>query len=216
MSKLLTAVLAATLLASCSSGPGAPKPDLVLITVDTLRADHLGPYREFYAGPEGPARVETPAIDEFAAASLVYAEAWTAIPITTASLGTILSGKLPRHHGALNNSGDMAEDVRTVVMALKEHGYDTAAFLPTFVRESDSDPATARAMARLLIGRAMLVLSAASRPSRLKRPSSSARWGSSATEGLPSRSLARTRRGPRNSRRTSTGARPPTWSSPRS
>ena len=135
MSKLLTAVLAATLLASCSSGPGAPKPDLVLITVDTLRADHLGPYREFYAGPEGPARVETPAIDEFAAASLVYAEAWTAIPITTASLGTILSGKLPRHHGALNNSGDMAEDVRTVVMALKEHGYDTAAFLPTFLAD---------------------------------------------------------------------------------
>ena len=123
MSKLLFATLAAALCAACSSGePAGPKPDLMLITVDTLRADHLGPYRELYADPEGPARVETPAIDEFAAASLVFAEAYTAIPITTASLGTILSGQLPRHHGALNNAGDMSLDVRTVVMALKDWG----------------------------------------------------------------------------------------------
>ena len=139
MSKLLFATLAAALCAACSSGePAGPKPDLMLITVDTLRADHLGPYRELYAGPEGPARVETPAIDEFAAASLVFAEAYTAIPITTASLGTILSGQLPRHHGDLNNAGDMSLDVRTVVMALKDAGYDTAAFLPTFLADKES------------------------------------------------------------------------------
>jgi len=137
--RLVAGLALAGLLFGCSTetpGPSkskGPKPDLMLITVDTLRSDHMGPYRDLYAGPDGPAQVETPAFDEFADASRVYATAYTAIPLTTASLGSMLTGKLPRHHGALNNSMDLSGDVRTIVMALDEAGYDTAAFLPTFL-----------------------------------------------------------------------------------
>lgn len=119
--------------------PAAPdtRPDLILITVDTLRADHVGPWRGWLAGASGPVVVDTPAMDAFAADSLVFREAFSAVPITTASLGSMLTGRLPRHHGALNNTDDLDPSVPTVTMALRESGYETAAFLPSLLANKD-------------------------------------------------------------------------------
>jgi len=124
-------LLAATCLAiagSCSDSASAPlQPNLLLITVDTLRADHLGAW--------GDTQVDTPALDAFAAQSFVFDQAYTAIPITTPSLGSMLTGVLPRHHGALNNSDDISLDLETLPMALRDLGYETGAFLPTFLAD---------------------------------------------------------------------------------
>ena len=130
-SRAALALAALVCLAACGAEP--PRPDLLLVTVDTLRADHLGAYRELRPTPPGEVPLETPALDALAASSRVHVEAWTPVPITTAALGSMLTGELPRHHGALNNAGDLAPDVETVVMALDAAGYDTAAFLPTFL-----------------------------------------------------------------------------------
>jgi len=125
---LLFAAACVALATACSdSKPGALPPNLLLITVDTLRADHLGPW--------GDTLVDTPAIDGFAADAYVFDEAFTAIPITTPSLGSMLTGVLPRHHGALNNTDDLSMELETLPMALAELGYKTAAFLPTFLAD---------------------------------------------------------------------------------
>jgi arylsulfatase A-like enzyme len=126
--RLLTLGLCLGAAAGCSdSDPESQQPNLLLITVDTLRADHLGAW--------GDMLVDTPALDAFAAASFVYEDAFTAIPITTPSLASMLTGVLPRHHGALNNSDDISFDLETLPMALAELGYETAAFLPTFLAD---------------------------------------------------------------------------------
>ena len=123
------------LVALAGCGPSAPpvdaRPDLVLITIDTLRADHAGPWRSLLGGPA----VDTPAIDAFAAESLVFERAFSAVPITTASLGSMLTGRLPRHHGALNNADDLDPAVPTIAMAFSAAGYETAAFLPSFLAD---------------------------------------------------------------------------------
>lgn len=135
-SLLLGAVLC---LLGCSSGAPTEdlRPDLVLITIDTLRADHVEPWKTLLAGPDGPAPVDTPAMDAFAAESIAFESAFSAVPITTASLGSMLTGRLPRHHGALNNADDLALDVPTMTMALADAGYETAAFLPSFLADKE-------------------------------------------------------------------------------
>ncbi len=82
--RLVIALLVATVVAACGSEGGAKqdqRSDLVLITIDTLRADHVGPWREWLAGPGGPWPVETPAIDAFAANSLIFEDAFSAVPL---------------------------------------------------------------------------------------------------------------------------------------
>ena len=115
------------LLAGCSRDPLAPRADVLLITVDTLRADVLG----CYGGPAG----DTPAIDALAAEGLVFDRARCAIPITTPSLGTILTGRLPRNHGALGNAYDLGIEGPMMVERLSAAGYECAAFLPTFLAD---------------------------------------------------------------------------------
>src|SRR5258705_11359187 len=73
----------------------APQParahNLVLITIDTLRADHVGAY--------GYARSQASAVDEVAAAGVVFEHAYAAAPITLPSHATLLTGRYPPGHG---------------------------------------------------------------------------------------------------------------------
>ena len=115
----------ALVLGAC--GGQTDRPNLLLITVDTLRADHLEAY--------GDAAVDTPALDAFLAEAVVFEHAWTVIPITTPSLGTLLTSRMPRNHGALNNAYDLTAPDPTLAMALSEEGWNTAAFLPTFLAD---------------------------------------------------------------------------------
>ncbi|NOY26142.1 MAG: sulfatase-like hydrolase/transferase, partial [Oligoflexia bacterium] len=73
------------------------QPDLVLVVIDTLRADHLGSY--------GYSRPTSPALDELAARGLRYTDATSAAPWTLPSFASLLTGLIPAHHGAGVNPG---------------------------------------------------------------------------------------------------------------
>jgi arylsulfatase A-like enzyme/predicted Zn-dependent protease len=96
--------------------------NVLLITVDTLRADHLGCY--------GDSRAETPSMDRLAADGVLFERAETAAPITLPAHVSILTGTYPAYHGVRNNGvyrlGPRAE---TLAEVLKEHGYRTGAVI---------------------------------------------------------------------------------------
>src|SRR2546425_1319255 len=83
-------VLAAFVLSAC--GQRTPRPNVLLITIDTLRADRLGCY--------GYARATSPHIDRLAARGALFERAYTTLPRTTQSIASILTGRYPKSHGA--------------------------------------------------------------------------------------------------------------------
>jgi arylsulfatase A-like enzyme/Flp pilus assembly protein TadD len=98
---------------------------LLLITVDTLRADALG-----FAGNE---RVETPVLDRLAAGGRVFTRAHAHNVVTLPSHANILTGRLPYEHGIRDNSGFvLPESVPTAATLLSEAGFATAAFVAAF------------------------------------------------------------------------------------
>ena len=113
--------------ASCSRPlPSGSGYNLVLVTLDTVRADHLGCY--------GDAAAETPNLDALAAQGVRFAETQSTAPLTLPSHATILSGLLPPHHGLhLNGAGSLPASKETLATALRRHGYRTAAFVGSFV-----------------------------------------------------------------------------------
>ena len=93
------------------------RPPVVLITVDTLRADHvLG---------DSPARVPTPTLDALAADSVVFTQARSAAPWTKPALATLLTGLSPLVHGMTNRRARMPEEVETLAERLHAAGYKT-------------------------------------------------------------------------------------------
>jgi choline-sulfatase len=114
------------LTASCNRPP-RPVDRILLVTIDTLRADHVG-----YAGHD----VETPNLDALAASGAAFTDAVSAAPLTLPSHATILSGLYPTHHGTRNNGTfHLPAEVSTVAERLKPAGYRTAAFVGAFVLE---------------------------------------------------------------------------------
>ncbi len=113
------------------SGPGVAAAgasrgaDVVLITIDTLRADTLG-----FAGDE---RVETPVLDRLAAAGRVYTDAHAHNVVTLPSHTNILTGRYPYQHGIRDNSGFvLPESVPTLAHFLRQAGYATGAFVAAY------------------------------------------------------------------------------------
>jgi arylsulfatase A-like enzyme/Tfp pilus assembly protein PilF len=101
-------------------------PNVLLITLDTFRADHVGAY--------GRNRGTTPAIDALAAGGARFQNAISSVPLTLPSHATILSGTLPPHHGLRNNgAGAFPADRATLATLLASKGYRTAAFTGAFV-----------------------------------------------------------------------------------
>jgi arylsulfatase A-like enzyme len=96
-------------------------PNILLISVDTLRSDRLGCY--------GSARAQTPQIDSLAREGALFEEASSPIPLTGPSHTTMLTGLYPVHHGARNNGIPIRDDVVTVPEILSYAGYETAAFV---------------------------------------------------------------------------------------
>ena len=86
--------LAVAGLALCSRGPleaAPPRPNLLLVTIDTLRPDRLGCY--------GSSQAQTPAIDRLAASGVVFSRAFAHTPLTLPSHADILLGTTPLRHG---------------------------------------------------------------------------------------------------------------------
>jgi arylsulfatase A-like enzyme/Tfp pilus assembly protein PilF len=108
-------------------GSPAPQPGqaVLLITVDTLRADALGAY--------GRAGAATPWMDRLAAEGLRFEDAHAHSVVTLPSHASLLSGRYPNDHGVRDNAGfRFPPDVDTLATLLKAHGYATGAFVSGF------------------------------------------------------------------------------------
>jgi arylsulfatase A-like enzyme len=130
LSRFATAGLCGALfLSSASCGPVRRPPNILLITLDTTRADHLGAY--------GSTNALTPSLDQLAADGCVFENAYTAAPITLPAHATLLTGRLPFEHGLrANGENRLAETETTLAERLRARGYQTAAFVGAFVLDS--------------------------------------------------------------------------------
>ncbi|MCH7866900.1 MAG: sulfatase [Myxococcales bacterium] len=100
-----------------------PRPSIVLITVDTLRADALDPYRPAAAGPG------TPRLSQLATESTLFERAVAPMSLTRPSHFSIFTGRYPREHGVVNNQIALPESEQTIAEILQSEGYHTGAFV---------------------------------------------------------------------------------------
>ncbi len=105
---------------------GVAKPNVLLVTLDTTRADHLG----CYGSPE----VRTPALDALARRGVLFEQAATASPLTLPAHCTILTGMYPTYHGVrVNGNTALNEDQTTLAEVFSRRGYSCGAFIAAFV-----------------------------------------------------------------------------------
>src|SRR5438874_5937218 len=108
-----------------ASGP------IVLISIDTLRADHLPAY--------GYTKVKTPAIDALAADGVVFERAYSHAPQTLPAHASLLSGRLPFETGVRDNIGfAIKPGERMLPQMLRDRGYSTAAVVSAFVLRKET------------------------------------------------------------------------------
>jgi arylsulfatase A-like enzyme len=113
--------LAAGSVAAAQGEPTAPRFNVVLISIDTLRADHLGCYG--YGPPTSPE------IDRFAAEAVVFENAFAQAPSTLPSHASIFTSMLPSHHGALySTKSALAPGFLTLAEVLRAQGFAAAGF----------------------------------------------------------------------------------------
>ncbi|RPJ62029.1 MAG: tetratricopeptide repeat protein [Acidobacteria bacterium] len=123
------------LIAGCSRSAGpsgdtsATSPSVILISIDTLRADHLSAY--------GYQKLQTRNLDRLAAQGVLFEQAISPVPLTLPAHASLLTGTLPVFHGVRDNTGFiLSEKHRTVAQALGSHGFRTGAFVGAFVLDS--------------------------------------------------------------------------------
>ncbi len=105
---------------------GVDKPNVIIVTMDTTRADHLPCYG--YPG------VRTPTLDALAARGVLFEQCAAASPLTLPSHATIMTGMYPTYHGVrINGNTAVSEAQTTLAEVFSSHGYDTAAFIAAFV-----------------------------------------------------------------------------------
>jgi choline-sulfatase len=103
-------------------------PDVFLITIDTLRADHVHCY--------GFDRIQTPALDLLAKQGVRFTQAFTPSPITNTSHTSILTGLLPSSHGVSDFGIPLAVTHPVLAELLEKRGYQTAAFIGAVILDS--------------------------------------------------------------------------------
>jgi arylsulfatase A-like enzyme len=134
----LAAAASALLLLMCSrsSRPESvsrfPHAPIVLISIDTLRADHLPLY--------GYRSVETPNIDALAHDGIVFDQAWSHCPMTLPSHVSMLTGELPTTHGVRNNLGFRYDSAKhqSLPQRLQRIGYATGGAVSSYVLRSET------------------------------------------------------------------------------
>lgn len=133
-------VLVSVALTACLSllylnGQGRRQPDIIVLLLDTTRADHLGAY--------GYARDTSPCMDRFARENTLYANAYSTAPWTPPSVATIFTGLYPSSHEIYPTEGCLGRrqtgglefpripwQLPTMARLLRDNGYDTAAVTP--------------------------------------------------------------------------------------
>lgn len=105
---------------------GAGDYNVILVTLDTTRADRLGCY--------GFAGIETPALDGFAADGVKFEKCYSTTPLTLPAHTTIMTGTLPPFHGVRDNGGFIVPPaITTMAEVFKGRGYETAGFVAAYV-----------------------------------------------------------------------------------
>jgi len=109
---------------------GGPEPNsLLLVTLDTTRADHLGAY--------GYPHVDTPTLDGWAAAGVTFERCITPAPLTLPSHASLLTGLLPPRHGVhTNGEAALSQEAETLAERLRDAGYATGAVVGAFVLDA--------------------------------------------------------------------------------
>src|SRR5256885_2834853 len=108
--------------------PKPSPPSVFLVTIDTLRADHVHCY--------GYESIQTPALDNLAKDGVRFAQAFTPSPITNTSHISILTGLLPDTHGVMDFAVPLATEYPVWAELLKKRGYHTGAFIGSIVLDS--------------------------------------------------------------------------------
>jgi arylsulfatase A-like enzyme/Tfp pilus assembly protein PilF len=107
----------------------ASRPNLLLVSIDTLRPDHLGCY--------GYAAARTPRLDALAKSGLLFENATTVMPLTLPAHSSLMTGAFPAHHGVRDNGGFyLSESETTLAEVLRGRGYRTGGFVSCFVLDS--------------------------------------------------------------------------------
>ena len=104
------------------------KPDVILVTIDTLRADHVGCY--------GYKAIQTPALDRLCAGGVRFDRAYTPVPVTNSSHASIFTGLYPSSHGVTDFGMPLAGSHVTMAELFHRHGYQTAAFIGAVILDS--------------------------------------------------------------------------------
>ncbi|HKR63112.1 MAG TPA: sulfatase-like hydrolase/transferase, partial [Thermoanaerobaculia bacterium] len=132
--RFLAALFALVVFAACSRDavpPPAANTPVFLISIDTLRSDHLPVY-----GYKG---VETPNIDALRGEGILYERAYSHCPLTLPSHSSMLTGVLPAEHGNRDNIGYvLSPNVKSIAEILKANGYATGAAVSAFVLRRES------------------------------------------------------------------------------
>ena len=105
---------------------GGASPNVLLVTIDTLRADHLGAY--------GYPRPTSPGIDRLAARGVLFRHAESVQSATWPALTSLHTSQYPSAHGVIWNGWHLREGVPTLAGLLMARGYDTSAFLTNMTR----------------------------------------------------------------------------------
>jgi arylsulfatase A-like enzyme/Flp pilus assembly protein TadD len=123
--------LLALLLFACHRSEPRPVP-VILISIDTLRSDHLPAY--------GYRAIATPNIDRLARDGVVFEHAYSNVPLTLPSHATIMTGLLPAEHGVRDNAGAHLDAAKpTIASMLRARGYATGAAVSAYVLRRDSN-----------------------------------------------------------------------------
>jgi arylsulfatase A-like enzyme/Tfp pilus assembly protein PilF len=101
------------------------RPSVLLVSIDTLRADHVGAY--------GATHAETPQLDALAQSGVLFEQAFAPVPLTLPSHATLLTGLEPPRHGVRHNGIYRLGEAETLAERLADAGYRTGAFVGSFV-----------------------------------------------------------------------------------
>ncbi|MBN1824620.1 MAG: sulfatase [Candidatus Eisenbacteria bacterium] len=113
------AIAAALALLSCGGEP-PPRPNILLVSIESLRADHVGCY--------GYGRPTTPNVDRLAREGTVYRHAFSQTSWTLTSHATLFTGLYPTAHGVIEPRHRLGDSYRTLAETLAERGYQCAGF----------------------------------------------------------------------------------------
>ena len=133
--KISILVLVTLVILAATACRNRERPSLLLITLDTTRADHLGAY--------GYGRDTSPNLDRLAAGGVRFVSVMSQAAVTPVSHASILTGLQPYHHGLRSLHGyrdlRLRDDVRTLAEILRDRGYETAAVISAFPASSRFD-----------------------------------------------------------------------------